>query len=77
MVAGLCPVFYLAQAAVRSPGGFAECLCEQIRIHEMGAGAGGEKAAVFHQSHAAQVDLPVSFDCVFDGVAGFGEGGWI
>ena len=40
----------------------------------MGAGAGRQVAAVFDQFHAPQIDLPVAFDCFFDGASGLGEG---
>ena len=77
MVAGLCAKFHLTESSVRAPGGLAESLGEQVRIHEVGAGAGGQKSAVPHQPHAPQVDLLVAFDRVLDGAAGFGERGGI
>ena len=58
-------------AVGRFPDGFGK----KLRIHEMGAGAGDEKAAVLHQLQAAQIDFPVALYRVFDRIAGFGEGG--
>ena len=77
MVGCLGTVFYLAEAFVYVCSGLADGLGEQLRVHEVGAGAGGEIAAVLYQLHAAQVDLTVALDSVFDRTAGFGEGRWI
>ena len=44
------------------------------KSHKVGTGTGGKKTAVAHQLHAPQVDLPISFYCIFDGIPGFGEG---
>ncbi len=56
-------------------GGLLYGFFEQIRIHKMRAGTGGEETAVFDKPHAPQVDLPVASDCVFHRTAGFGESG--
>ena len=59
MVTGLGAEFNLTEASAGAPGGLHDGFREEIRIHEMGAGAGGQKAAVFNQLHAPQVNLPV------------------
>ncbi len=46
---------------------------EEFRIHEVGAGAGGQITAVFHQLHPPQVDLPVSLDRFLNGASGLGK----
>ena len=74
MVGCLGAVFYLTEALVDVGCGLTDGLGEQLRVHEVGTGAGGEVAAVLYQLHAAQVDLTVALDCVFNGTAGFGEG---
>ena len=43
----------------------------------MGAGTGGQIAAVLDQLHSSQVDFPVALHCVFHRVSGFCEGGRI
>ena len=48
--------------------------CEEFVVHEVGARAGAQVAAVFDQLHAAQVDFAVSFDGIFDRVSRFCEG---
>ena len=52
-------------------------LVKSSGVHEVGAGAGGQIAAVLYQLHAAQIDLSVALDGVFHGAAGLGEGGRI
>ena len=47
---------------------------EEFRRHEMGAGAGGEVAAVLYQTQTANIDLAVALDGIFDRAAGFCEG---
>ena len=42
MIRCLGAVFYLAQSLVDVGSGFTYGFCEQLRIHEMGAGAGGK-----------------------------------
>ena len=63
-----------ADACGRFAAACRDGLGKQLRSHEMGAGAGGQIAAVLHQLHAAQVDLTVALDGVFHGVSGLGEG---
>ena len=41
--------------------------------HKMGTGAGGKVAAVFDQFQSFDIDLAVTFDSVFGGLAGFGK----
>ena len=43
---------------------------KQFRVHEMGAGTGGQIAAVLYQLHASQVYFAVALDCVFNGISG-------
>ena len=74
MIRRLGAEFYLPQPLVYILRGLADGLGKEFRIHEMGAGAGCQVAAVFNQFHAPQVDLPVAFDCFFDGASGLGEG---
>ena len=59
------------------PGRLADGLFEEVRVHEVGAGAGDEVAAVSDQLHAAQIDLTVAARGGLDGIAGLGEGGRI
>ena len=77
MVAGLGAEFYLAKPPVRAVGSLPERLGEQFLVHEMRAGAGCQITAVAHQLHAPQIDLPVAFDRIFDGIAGLCESGRI
>ena len=74
MIRCLGAVFYLAQSLVDVGSGFTYGFCEQLRIHEMGAGAGGEVAAVLYQTHTANIDLALALDGIFDRAAGFCEG---
>ena len=62
MVGCLGAVFDLAQAAVGAAGCLLNRLCEELRRHEMGAGAGGEVAAVLYQTQTANIDLAVALD---------------
>ena len=39
---------------------FLNCLCEQIRIHEVGTGAGHQETAILYQTHTAQIDLTIA-----------------
>ena len=41
----------------------------------MRAGTGCQIPAVFHQLHAPEVDFPVAFHRIFNGISGFCEGG--
>lgn len=70
VVAGLGPVFHLAQPFMDISRGFPDGLCEQLRVHEMGTGAGGQVAAVLYQLYAAKIDFAVSLYCVLDGIPG-------
>ena len=53
-----CPgaVFDLAQAAVGAAAASRIAFCEELRRHEMGAGAGGEVAAVLYRTQTANID---------------------
>ena len=73
MIRGLGPEFDLAQAPAGAVGSFPDGPGEKLWIHEVGAGACGQIAAVLYQLHTPQVDLPVSLDSVFHGAAGLGE----
>ena len=74
MIGCLGAVFDLAQAAVGAAGCLLNRLCEELRRHEMGAGAGGEVSAVLYQTQTADIDLAVALDGIFDRAAGFCEG---
>ena len=74
MVRGLGAVFHLAEPLMHAGGRLPDRLGEQGRIHEMGAGAGGQIASVLYQAQAPQVYLPVASDRVLDRAAGLGEG---
>ena len=74
MIGCLGAVFDLAQAAVGAAGCLLNRLCEELRRHEMGAGAGGEVTAVLYQAQTADIDLAVALDGIFDRAAGFCEG---
>ena len=56
------------KAIVLPAGGFRDRLREQFLIHKMRAGAGCKETAVLYKAHAADVDLAVSFDGIFDGI---------
>ena len=74
MVRGLGAVLHLAQPLVDIPGGLANGLGEQLVVYKVGAGAGGEEAAVFYELHGPQVDLPVAGHRFFHGGPGLGKG---
>ena len=69
MVGSLGAELDLAKALVGVFCGFCDSITEEIRIHEMGTGAGGEEAAVPDQAQAALVDLAVTPNCGLDGIA--------
>ena len=69
--------FHLAQTAVDAGGCLSDGLGKELIVHEMGAGAGGQIAAVLYQLHAPEIDLPVSLYGLFDGISGFGKSGGI
>ena len=48
MISGLGPVFHLAQTLVDVPCGLPDGLCKELRGHKVGAGAGGQIAAVLY-----------------------------
>ena len=75
MVACLCAKFYLPKAFACSSGGFCKGLLEKFRVHEVGAGAGGQKASVSYKPHPPQIDFPIAFDGLSDRIFGFGESG--
>ena len=58
VVAALGAEIDLAETFVGAVGGFPDGFGETLRIHELGAGAGAEKASVLHPLPAAQIDLP-------------------
>ena len=60
---------------MRGARSLADRLREQLGVHVVRAGAGGEEAAVAHELHAAQVDFAVALDRVLDGVFRLREGG--
>ena len=64
---------HLTQAAVRGTRGLPNGLGEELGVHVVRAGAGGKVAAVLDELHAAQVNLAVALDGVFNGVFGFCE----
>ena len=67
-------VFHLPQPLVDIPGGLTDGLGEQLVVHKMGTGAGGEEAAVPDELHCPEVDLPIARHRLFHGGAGLGEG---
>ena len=73
MIRRLGAELYLTQAAVRGARGLPNGLGEELGVHVVRAGAGGKVAAVLDKLHAAQVDLAVTLDGVFNGVFGFCE----
>ena len=75
VVGCLGAVFDLAQAAVGAAGCLLNRLCEELRRHEMGAGAGGEVAAVLYQTQTANIDLAVALDGIFDRAGDFVKAG--
>ena len=77
MIRRLCFKFHLTQSLMRSVGCFADGLCEQLRIHKVGTGAGHKKSVVFYQLHAPQIDFTIPFYRIFDGASGFGKCGRI
>ena len=77
MVGCLGPKLHLAQALVGVPGRLGDGVPEEVRIHEVGAGAGRKEASVPDQAQAALVDLAVAPDGCLDGVSGLREGGGI
>lgn len=64
----------LAEALVGIPGRPGNGVPEQVRIHKMRAGAGGEETSVLYQSESPLVDFPVSPDGGLDGITRFCEG---
>ena len=75
MVGCLGAVFDLAQAAVGAAGCLLNRLCEEFRRHEMGAGAGGEVAAVLYQTQTANIDLAVALDGILTELRDFVKAG--
>ena len=67
-------VFYLPQPAVYAPGRLPDCLRKQLRRHKVGAGTGGQIAAVAQQLHAAHIDFPVALYGIFYGIPRFRKG---
>ena len=58
---------------MRGTRGLPNGLGEELGVHVVRAGAGGKVAAVLDELHAAQVNLAVALDGVFNGVFGFCE----
>ena len=77
MIRGLGAELHLAQPPVGALRRLSYGLGEELREHEVGAGAGHKEAARFYEAHAPQVDLPVSPYRGLHGAAGFREGGRI
>ena len=73
MIRRLGAELHLTQAAVRGTRGLPNGLGEELGVHVVRAGAGGKVAAVLDELHAAQVNLAVALDGVFNGVFGFCE----
>ena len=73
MIRRLGAELHLTQAAVRGARGLPNGLGEELGVHVVRAGAGGKVAAVLDELHAAQVNLAVALDGVFNGVLGFCE----
>ena len=67
MIRRLRAVFHLAETLMDIAGRLADGLGEQLVIHEMGAGAGGQIASIPDKLHRPQVDLPIAFDGVLNG----------
>ncbi len=74
MVGGLGPVFHLAQPLGHAGGRLPMVCVKSSWIHKVGTGTGGQITAVPHQLHAPQVDVPVTSDCIFDGIPALGKG---
>lgn len=64
MIGGLGSVFDLAQPFVDIGSCFTDGFCEKLRIHKMGAGAGGKVSSVFYQLHASDIDFTIAFYCI-------------
>ena len=71
MIRGLGAKFHLAETFMSASCSFPNRFCKEFLGHEMGTGAGGKVAAVFNQFQSFDVDLAVTFDGVFCGLAGF------
>ena len=70
MVCCLGPVLHLPEPFVYIARGLTYGFGKQFRVHEMGAGTGGQIAAALYQLHASQVDFAIALDCVFNGISG-------
>ena len=73
MIRSLRAEFNLAKSLMRSPGRFLYGLFEQLLRHKMRAGAGSEKATVFHKLQPAHIDVAVSLDCLFRSFSRLGK----
>ena len=62
--------FCLTQPFMRIAGSLGQCLGEEISCHKVGAGAGGQKAAVPDQLHSTQIDFPVALYRIFHRISG-------
>ena len=62
MIGRLRVKFHLTKPLVRASGSFTDRLGKELRVHEVGAGAGGEKSAVLDQLQATQIDLTIALD---------------
>ena len=74
MIRGLGAEFHLAEPLSGISGRFLDGPGKEVRIHEVGAGAGNEEASVLYKLHAPEIDLPVAPGRRLDGVSGFGKG---
>ena len=77
MIGCLGAEFHLAQPFVCVFCRLRNGVPEKGRIHEMGAGTGGQKSAVPDQTKTSLVDLAVTAHGGFDGIPGFCESRWI
>ena len=73
MIRGLSAEFHLAETFMSVSCSFPNRFRKEFLGHKMGTGAGGKVAAVLDELHAAQVNLAVALDGVFNGVFGFCE----
>ena len=69
MVCCLGPVLHLPEPFVYIARGLTYGFGKQFRVHEMGAGTGGQIAAALYQLHASQVDFAIALDCIFNGIS--------
>ena len=73
MIRGLSAEFHLAETFMSASCSFPNRFRKEFLGHKMGTGAGGKVAAVFDQFQSFDIDLAVTFDSVFGGLAGVGK----